>query len=131
MKFKNNNTFEPKMGACVDYLKSFGITEVESFLYKPKPSDYENPWKLDYMQEMIDQLHEGFENGKRFFLQVDSDVDGMTSSAIFYNYFTTLYPMADITYRVHEGKEHGVILDTIPVTTDIVIIPDAGRLYCL
>ena len=126
MKFKNNNTFEPKMGASVDYLNSFGITEVDSFLYKPKPSDYENPWKLDYMQEMIDALHEGFENNKHFFLQVDSDVDGMTSSAIFYNYFTMLYPSADIAYRVHEGKEHGIILDTIPVITDIVVIPDAG-----
>ncbi len=50
----------------------------------------------------------------------------MTSAAIFYNYFTTLYPMAKIEYRVHEGKEHGVILDTIPVWTDIVVVPDAG-----
>lgn len=50
----------------------------------------------------------------------------MTSAAIFYNYFITLYPAANITYRVHEGKEHGVILDTIPVWTDIVVIPDAG-----
>lgn len=78
------------------------------------------------MQEMIDALHEGFINDKNFFLQVDSDADGMTSAAIFYNYFTTLYPMAKITYRVHEGKEHGVILDTIPVWSDIVVIPDAG-----
>lgn len=75
---------------------------------------------------MIDALHEGFTKNKNFFLQVDSDVDGYTSAAIFYNYFTTLYPTADITYRVHEGKEHGVILDTIPVATDIIIVPDAG-----
>lgn len=34
--------------------------------------------------------------------------------------------MADITYRVHDGKEHGVIVDTVPVWTDIVVIPDAG-----
>lgn len=43
MKFKNNNTFEPVMGASIEYLRSFGITEVDSFLYKPKPSDYESP----------------------------------------------------------------------------------------
>ena len=83
------------------------------------------------MQRMIDSLHKGFEEGKHFFLQVDSDTDGMTSAAIFYNYFTTLYPMADITYRVHDGKEHGLILDTVPIITDIIVIPDAGRLYCL
>jgi single-stranded-DNA-specific exonuclease len=124
--FKINNTFEPVLGASIDYLRYFGIKEVDSFLYKPKPSDYESPWKLDNMQQMIDALHDGFINKKHFFLQVDSDTDGMISSAIFYNYFTTLYPNANITYRVHEGKEHGVILDTIPVWTDIVVIPDAG-----
>lgn len=126
MKFKNNHTFEPVVGASIDYLHYFGIKDVDSFLYKPKPSDYESPWKLDYMQEMIDALHDGFINDKHFFLQVDSDCDGMTSAAIFYNYFTTLYPTANIAYRVHEGKEHGIILDTIPVITDIVVIPDAG-----
>ena len=126
MKFRDNKTFEPVMGASIDYLHSLGIKDVDSFLYKPKPSDYESPWKLDYMQEMIDALHDGFINNKHFFLQVDSDCDGMTSAAIFYNYFTTLYPIAKIDYRVHEGKEHGIILDTIPVWTDIVVIPDAG-----
>lgn len=55
-----------------------------------------------------------------------SDADGYTSAAIFYNYFTTLYPMANIVYRVHEGKEHGLILDTVPVDTDVIVIPDAG-----
>lgn len=71
MKFKLNNTFSPAVGASIEYLHSLGIKEVDSFLYKPKPSDYESPWKLDYMQEMIDALHEGFTNNKHFFLQVD------------------------------------------------------------
>ena len=43
MKFKLNNTFQPTMGAFVDYLNYFGIKEVDSFVYKPKPSDYESP----------------------------------------------------------------------------------------
>lgn len=131
MKFKNNQTFEPVVGASIQYLKSLGIKDVESFLYKPKPSDYESPWKLDNIDGLIDVLRWGFENNKEFFIQVDSDVDGFTSAAIFYNYFKMLYPDAHITYRVHDGKEHGVILDTIPVITDIVVIPDAGRFYCL
>lgn len=126
MKYKNNNTFVPTAGASVRYLQSLGIKDVESFLYKPKPSDYESPWKLDNMRTLIDKLHDGFENKKHFFVQVDSDTDGFTSSSIFINYFKKLYPEADIQYRVHDGKEHGVIVDTIPVVTDIVIIPDAG-----
>ena len=126
MKFKNNNTFEPVVGASVEYLKSLGITEIESFLYKPKPRDYESPWHLGNIDKLIDTLHEDFEQNKHFFIQVDSDTDGMTSAAIFYNYFTMLYPAAEIAYRIHDGKKHGVIVDTIPVDTDVVIIPDAG-----
>lgn len=71
LKFKNVHTFEPEIGASTKYLESFGIKEVDSFIYKPKPSDYESPWKLDNMQGMIDALHTAFEGGKRFFLQVD------------------------------------------------------------
>ena len=126
MKYINNRTFTPKAGASIEYLNNLGITSVDSFLYKPKPSDYENPWKLENIDKIVEILNWGFENNKEFFLQVDSDTDGMTSSAIFYNYFKMLYPDAHITYRVHDGKEHGVILDTVPVYTDIVVIPDAG-----
>lgn len=71
MKFKNINTFQPTTGASISYLESFGIRDVDSFIYKPKPSDYESPWKLDNMQGMIDALYRGFEGGKKFFLQVD------------------------------------------------------------
>nr|WP_318247535.1 DHH family phosphoesterase [Cytobacillus kochii] len=31
-----------------------------------------------------------------------------------------------IKWRLHEGKEHGVIVDTVPNNTSLVIIPDAG-----
>ena len=126
MKYINNRTFTPRAGASIEYLNNLGITSVDSFLYKPKPSDYENPWKLENIDKIVEILNWGFENNKEFFLQVDSDTDGMTSSAIFYNYFKMLYPDAHITYRVHDGKEHGVILNTVPVYTDIVVIPDAG-----
>jgi single-stranded DNA-specific DHH superfamily exonuclease len=41
-------------------------------------------------------LYEGFTNNKKFFLQVDSDTDGYTSSAIFYSFFKRLFPEARI-----------------------------------
>ena len=126
MKFINNNTFEPTPGAAARYLEKLGITDLESFLYKPKPSDYESPWNLDNMEALVEELHNCFEQKKTFFLQVDSDTDGITSSAIFYNYFKRVYPDANIIYRVHEGKEHGVILDTIPIEADVIVILDAG-----
>lgn len=67
--------------------------------------------------------------GDKIFIQVDADADGMTSSAALINYINMFAPGAaqsNIIYRVHTGKQHGIILDTIPKEVKLVIIPDAG-----
>ena len=63
------------------------------------------------------------------FIQIDSDADGYTSASLLINYLHRLFPYFvenHITYRMHTGKQHGIILDTIPKDTNLVIIPDAG-----
>lgn len=65
----------------------------------------------------------------KIFIQVDSDVDGYTSAAILINYLYMIAPNVvqnNISYRMHEGKQHGIILDTIPEDVKLVIVPDAG-----
>ena len=57
-----------------------------------------------------------------------SDVDGITSASIFYRFFKGYYPNCNITWRLHDGKEHGVILDTVPADCDYVILPDSGSM---
>lgn len=52
--------------------------------------------------------------------------DGYTSSSLLINYLKKVFPNINIEWRLHEGKEHGVIVDTVPNDTDLVIIPDAG-----
>lgn len=59
----------------------------------------------------------------------DSDCDGYTSTAVLLNYLYCLFPgfvQNNITYRIHEGKEHGVILKEIPEDVRLVIYPDAA-----
>jgi single-stranded-DNA-specific exonuclease len=111
-----------------DYLKSLGVANTKSFIERPRLEDQEVFTNLDNVDEAIKELYKGFKENKKFFLQVDSDVDGITSSAIFYSFFTKLFPDAQIEYRVHKGKEHGIIVNTIPIDTDYVIIPDAGSM---
>ena len=51
------------------------------------------------------------------FIQVDSDCDGYTSAAVLMNYLNFHFPyfvQNNITYRMHEGKQQGLKLDTIP-----------------
>ena len=109
-----------------DYLRGLGIEKVESFLSEPSIYDEESYEDLDRIHELVDALHNGFTKNKKFFMQIDSDVDGFTSASIFYRYFKDLYPEADIKCRVHNGKEHGVVVNTVPANADYVIIPDAG-----
>ena len=62
-------------------------------------------------------------------VQVDSDCDGMTSAALLINYLHGLFPYwveNRLTYRVHTGKQHGLILDTIPTNVKLVIAPDSS-----
>lgn len=125
-KLKENSIDQFSLNYLEDYLKSIGIKETESFMTAPRLEDQEDYRRLDNIEEMAEMLHEGFESGSKFFLQVDSDADGYTSSAIFYAFFKELYPDANIEWRIHENKEHGIIVDTIPMDTDYVIIPDAG-----
>lgn len=109
-----------------NYLKQLGIKKPLSFINGPSKVDEESPILLDNIDKMVEELKYGFDNDKSFFVQVDADADGITSAAIFYNYFKKLYPEAKINYRVHEGKEHGVIVETVPEEFDYVVIPDAG-----
>ena len=71
---------------------------------------------------------------------IDADADGFTSSAILINYLHDLFPAwveNKLTYRVHDGKQHGLndhiewILKVISDPLDnrnysLIILPDAG-----
>ncbi|WP_303982249.1 DHH family phosphoesterase [Niallia circulans] len=66
------------------------------------------------------------EHESEIFIQVDSDIDGFNSSAILISYLTRTFPKIKINWRLQDGKEHGVMVEKIPDTTSLVIIPDAG-----
>ena len=125
-KLKENSIQPFSLSYLKDYLKSLGIENPDSFIKEPRLEDEETFWNLKYIKETVEELYRGFKENKKFFLQIDSDTDGYTSSAIFYAFFKRLFPDANIEWRLHDNKEHGIILDTIPIDTDYVIIPDAG-----
>lgn len=52
--------------------------------------------------------------------------DGYTSATALIKYLERAFPNVDIQWRLHEGKEHGVIVDTVPEDINLVILPDAG-----
>lgn len=68
-------------------------------------------------------------DNKPMFIQVDSDADGYTAAAFFINYLNKLFPaytQNKVMYRLHKGKEHGLIPDTIPTGVGLVVAPDSS-----
>jgi single-stranded-DNA-specific exonuclease len=58
---------------------------------------------------------------------VDSDTDGNTSAASIIQYIKKVDPTATITYSLHIGKEHGIIMSRLEgFEIDLLIVPDAG-----
>lgn len=78
---------------------------------------------------LIKHIHEG----DKVLIQIDSDADGFTSSALLLNYLNCLFPAFvknNISYRFHTGKQHGIPLeiidDVISKGYKLVIAPDAA-----
>lgn len=58
---------------------------------------------------------------------VDSDNDGLASAALIYQYIKDLNINIKVTYSLHSGKQHGIILEELEkYKFDLLIVPDAG-----
>lgn len=103
--------------------------EIEHYL-KTQDSDILDELLLDNIKEAAACLIKHIRERNKIFIQVDSDCDGYTASATLINYLYKQFPsiIGDIlSIRVHDGKEHGVVLDTVlNQGYSLVIIPDAG-----
>lgn len=129
IKMKQNCINKNSTNYIADYLQTLGIAaeDVCSFIDTPRLTDEDKPFDLQNMH-FATSIANWFCNkpDAKVFVQVDSDCDGYTSAAIVIGYLKKRFPNLDIQYRLHNGKEHGIILDTIPEGTTLVIIPDAG-----
>lgn len=65
----------------------------------------------------------------KILIQVDSDCDGYTSAALLINYLNCLFPsfvQNNLLYRIHTGKQHGIIPSTISEDIKMIIAPDSS-----
>jgi single-stranded-DNA-specific exonuclease len=90
-----------------ELLKMRGVGNIEGFL-NPTPQYLQTPFDLDNMREGIDLVNKIINDKGRILIIVDCDVDGFTSSAIFYQYFHEVAPELEIDWMIHEGKAHGL-----------------------
>lgn len=109
----------------VDILTARGVSNVESYL-KPSSNFLLNPYDLNGMKEGIELLIKHINKKSNIHLIVDCDCDGFTSAAEMYLYLKHMDENVNLTYSLHEGKQHGIELDKNDYDCDLLIIPDAA-----
>lgn len=114
--------------AIEQVLSNRGIEDALHYL-NTSAVDVYSPLLLENIERGGEMLVSHIEAGDRAYIQIDADVDGLTSSAGLINYLVKIYPnwvRNKLVYGQHSGKQHGIELDLIPDDVQLVIIPDAG-----
>lgn len=107
------------------FLRERKINNLDRYL-NPTKEELHDFMLLDNIIQGANCLLKHIEQNGKIFLQPDADCDGICSAAIMYLYIKHINPDIEIRWRMHEGKQHGIILDTIPDDTTLVIAPDAS-----
>ena len=127
MKIKGRTTYNGNIFETV--LRNRGIEDIELFL-KPSPIYVLDKRIKEKIEEGIKLLIKHLEEGNLIIMIVDSDVDGMTSSAILYKNIKRAYPNANLKYVFHNNKAHGFtegIMGYIELKEPkLIICADAG-----
>ena len=116
--------------AVEQVLANRGISpeNVEHYLHTTD-ADICDPSMIMNMREGAAMLVKHISQNDKVLVQIDSDCDGYTSAAALINYLNCLFPgfvQNNVYYRIHTGKQHGILLETIPDDVKLVIAPDSS-----
>lgn len=108
--------------------RGIALKDIDHYLNTTE-NDNLDPFLIERIKDGAMILIKHINNNDKILLQVDSDCDGYTSSSLLLNYLYQLFPyyvQNNILYRFHSGKEHGIIVSTIPEDVKLVIAPDSS-----
>ncbi len=109
-------------------LNNRGIQNIYHYLHTTD-DDILEPSTIMNIKNGAIMLVQHINNNDKILIQIDSDCDGYTSAAALINYLHKICPAFvenNISYRVHEGKQHGILLDSIDDDIKLVIAPDSS-----
>ena len=108
--------------------RGIAAEDVQHYLATDR-NDILPPQLLDNITDGAKMLMRHIAAEDDIFVQIDSDCDGITSAALLVNYLYTLFPsftQNHVSYRLHTGKQHGIIPSTIGSNIKLVIAPDSS-----
>lgn len=109
------------------YLKKHGIDNVDKYL-TPNKDCIEDVEHYDNMEEAWDVIYFYLRRNLDLYVIQDSDVDGLCSASIIYQYLKMLKPDVHINVLFQKDKRHGIHKDNVnEITNDsLLIVPDAS-----
>lgn len=113
------------------FLEKYNIKDINIF-DKEALSLIKSPFIFSDMDKHIRLFHDIYseENKNKILYIVDTDVDGITSASLMYNYFYNIFPNKKIKLKVNEDKKHGIFLEYKEIQAlnkgDALIVNDAG-----
>lgn len=130
MEYKLISEKEDNLSVIQQILINRGIAlkDIDHYLNTTE-NDNLDPTLIERIKDGVMILIKHINNNDKILLQVDSDCDGYTSSSLLLNYLYQLFPyyvQNNILYRFHPGKEHGIIVSTIPEDVRLVIALDSS-----
>ena len=125
MKYKLIGTNDYIVDPITTVLNNRGIKDIDKFLNVNK-NDTHNYKLLKNIDIATKLIISHLKNNNRILLNVDSDTDGYTSSALMYNYLKKINKNADIKFHIHNEKIHGIFNKDVNDDINLVIVPDAG-----
>ena len=107
-------------------LESNGVENIDAFLNVNK-DDVHNPFLMKNMKVGVELLHGVLElDEPHINVCTDVDVDGETSASTIIQFIKTIKPNAKVTYSLDYNKRHGLYVDRIGGSPDLIIVPDAS-----
>ena len=115
--------------ALSEILIDRGVQDIDTFLHPTSECELD-PYGLENIDLAADLLLRHLRANSRIMFVVDSDCDGFTSSSILWLYIKHIFPNANLTFTLHEHKQHGLDdkidwLETLN-DVDLVICPDSA-----
>lgn len=131
LKDKLDKNPNGKVMACINR----GIPEEQISIYLTNTYEHINP-PTAFDEKLLKQgwalIEKCDREAKKAMVVVDCDVDGWTSSSLIINFLKEEYPLLEVEYILHEGKQHGlndVIEDILDIANEgigLVICPDSA-----
>lgn len=107
------------------------IEDIKSY-YNPNEKNEHDYKLLNNIDKAVRCFLDHVSDNHRMIVIVDEDTDGITSSAILYNYCCKVFPNIKLKYIMHtKRKTHGLSIDIMKELSEyddirLVLLPDAG-----